>query len=334
MSRLLGFVMLGMLLLPWGAPRASTPPPQATLDSTQDWARYTSARSQEAARSLFHEGNELLKDGHLKKAVERYRRALVFWEHPAIHYNLALARLNLDQPLELYEDLQEAVRYGPQPLDPQKYEFARNTLRLLEKQQIARIDVSCDEPGAVVTLDGKTLFTAPGRVEKVVLAGAHSIVATKAGYLTVQEKTQRFPAGEKTAVHLEMYVDRIVYKRPGPVWPSWAMVGVGAALVAGGGLLHVEARDSIRGFDAGVLACDGCFPEPVHARQLSRGNTLQRTAVGSYFVGGGAMAVGAVFLYLNRPQPFREIPGKGLVPVSVVPVIGSGTGGAQATFQF
>ena len=40
------------------------------------------------------------------------------WDHPGIHYNLALALLNMDQPVEVYQNLENAIKYGAEPLDP------------------------------------------------------------------------------------------------------------------------------------------------------------------------------------------------------------------------
>src|ERR1700733_7519084 len=44
------------------------------------------------------------------------RDALKHWDHPAIHYNLALAQMELAQPIEAYDNLTTAIKYGDAPL--------------------------------------------------------------------------------------------------------------------------------------------------------------------------------------------------------------------------
>jgi hypothetical protein len=60
------------------------------------WVKGVSAADQSAAIELFHEGNGLLKESLFVQAAAKYREALHHWDHPGIHYNLALALLNLD----------------------------------------------------------------------------------------------------------------------------------------------------------------------------------------------------------------------------------------------
>src|SRR5687768_7442231 len=66
------------------------------------WARGVSNERQQAAQVAFREGNVQLNNGLFVQAVDKYRSALTHWDHPAIHYNLALALLNLDQPIEVF----------------------------------------------------------------------------------------------------------------------------------------------------------------------------------------------------------------------------------------
>ncbi len=95
-------------------------------------------------------------------------------------------------------------------------------------------------------------------------------------------------------------------------------------------MLHLQVSDNYRAFDKGIAACGGCIPSPDLAQLRSRGDNLQRVAVGSYAVGGAALVAGAVFLYLNRPQldaPVEE-------GVRVAPFLVGETRGALAFFQF
>src|SRR3569832_1835287 len=82
---------------------------------TRPWAAVVKKSEQEAARKLFHDGNVQLNDGLFAKAAEVYKQALTHWDHPAIHYNLALALMNLDQPIESQANFRVAVEVGGAP---------------------------------------------------------------------------------------------------------------------------------------------------------------------------------------------------------------------------
>ena len=122
-------------------------------DDERPWARGVSDTDQSAALQSFREGNASLNEGVFVTAVKQYREALKHWDHPAIHYNLALALMNLDQPIEVYESLAKALKYdpkaGPAPLDADKYDRAKNYM-LLAQKQVANVDITCDKPGAKV----------------------------------------------------------------------------------------------------------------------------------------------------------------------------------------
>jgi len=110
-----------------GVAVADTPSPKdekaGTDETLQDgatgerpWAAGVSNAEQKAALEEFHKANLLLNDGLFARAADGYRAALKHWDHPAIHYNLALALLNLDQPVEAFDHLQVSVKFGEAPL--------------------------------------------------------------------------------------------------------------------------------------------------------------------------------------------------------------------------
>src|SRR5690606_8817981 len=136
MSRLIG-VMLGVVLgmssafaQPAEAPEDVVPPTPTTgekadtgetlqkgAEAERPWAAGVSAAKQKAALLKFREANELLNQGLFARASEQDKIALADWKHPAIYYNLALALMNVDQPIEAYESLEQAIVYGPAPLE-------------------------------------------------------------------------------------------------------------------------------------------------------------------------------------------------------------------------
>jgi hypothetical protein len=300
------------------------------------WAQGVSAEKQKAALELFRAGNILLKESVFVKAIEKYRQALALWDHPAIHYNLALALLNLDQPVEVHEHLVAAMRYGVAPLDTEKMEHARAYKNLIERQ-LAQLELTCDEPGASVSLDGKVLFTGPGKYEGRVRPGAHTFVVSKEGHApTTLSRTVH--ADEKTALALKLLSDEDLtrYRRQWSAWKPWAVLGAGAAVALGGGALHMNARKSYDNFDTRIAECGGCVPAPEVTNMRAHGDSLQQLAFGAYAVGGAAVVTGAVLAYINRPQAYRITPDEAQSPqgVSVAPLVGRGEGGILATLRF
>lgn len=298
------------------------------------WAKGISQADQDASLALFGEGNALLKESIFVQAVEKYRQALARWNHPAIHYNLALALMNLDQPVEVHEHLVAALRFGPAPLEKEKYEYARNYKTLVEKQ-LARVDITCATPGATVTLDGQTLFVAPGRYEALVRPGAHSISATMAGYVPSDQSRTLLP-GETTTLDLKLFTsdDLIRYKRRWSAAMPWLVMGAGVAVAGGSTFLHLQSRDHFRAFESGIAECGGCVPPTAVADERSQGNLMQTGAIAGYAVGGAVIVTGAVLAVLNQPKPYRIEPGQEAATVQVTPLLGAGSGGAVATFRF
>ncbi|WP_257450945.1 peptidase associated/transthyretin-like domain-containing protein [Archangium lipolyticum] len=334
----LGLALMVLMHSPWTA-SAATPNKPGTrpeTEATLPWSRNVPQEDQDAAYVLFREANGLLKESFFRQASEKYTQALERWKHPAIHYNLALALMNLDKPVEAHQHLESAMRYGPEPLEEEKYEYARTYKALIEKQ-LTRVEFSCDTPGAIVTLDGQPLFTAPGHYVGMVRPGAHSLVATKEGYLPT-DMSRTFMPGEQLTLDLKMCTveECTVYKRRWPVWMPWAVVGSGMAVAAGGGLLQLQTSQSYDTFDAGIRECGGCSmrDKPDLAALRTRGDNLQRAAFGAYGIGGAALVTGAVLLILNQPQAHRTDPNKPNHAVDVTPLLGGDTNGVLATFRF
>uniref|UniRef100_A0A674HDD9 Translocase of outer mitochondrial membrane 34 n=1 Tax=Taeniopygia guttata TaxID=59729 RepID=A0A674HDD9_TAEGU len=90
------------------APGADTPPataPQGERDMT--------AADMERARMLKEEGNEFVKKGNHKKAVEKYSESLKLNKECATYTNRALCFLSLKQYKEAAQDCTEALKLDP-----------------------------------------------------------------------------------------------------------------------------------------------------------------------------------------------------------------------------
>jgi tetratricopeptide (TPR) repeat protein len=307
-------------------------------NEVEPWSKGVSQADQEAAIVLFKEGNELLKDSVFVEAVKKYRAALKHWDHPAIHYNMAFALLNLDQPVEVYEHLEKAMEYGPEPLEQEKFELAKSYKALVEKQ-LSRVEISCDEADAMVTMDGTPLFKAPGRYASLVRAGPHTVLATKEGFQTA-EVSQSLPAGQVTKIDLVLVVSgKVKFVRHWAAWKPWVVFGTGALIMAAGGYFQVTAQKAFDDFDAAIEECHGCVPMGEVADFRSSGELNRTLSIVSYSVGGAALVTGAVLLYVNRQRAItpggKDDDGGGIEEkMSLVPVVGPSSAGFAATVRF
>jgi hypothetical protein len=301
------------------------------------WVQGVPQETRIAANRIFLEANSLMREGLFARAAEKYREALALWDHPGFHYNLAIAEINLDQPIAAYESLQRAVRYGAAPFGPDKLEQAQSFLKLL-RNQLAEIEVVCDEPGAVVTLDGKPLFTAPGRTQLVALPGGHQLTATESGRLPDTRQIVLAPgqrARFRLAPQLPLY---LAMERHWPAWRPWSATGVGLIVVAAGGVINWRSSSAFAStrHDAERLCtrtsgCDSALVTAALRDQRDHATRLQTAARATYLVGGTILVGGAVLLYLNRERPVHR---RRDVEVSLVPVLAPHVAGVSAHVRF
>jgi hypothetical protein len=324
---------------PAGEPPPAPPPP-SPQDDEKPWAKGVSAEEQKTANALFKEGNALLRDSFFVKAVEKYREAVSHWDHPAIHYNLAIALINLDQPIEVYTSLEKAMRYGTAALDQEKIELGERYKKLIE-QQLAWVTVSCTEDGAQVAIDGKQVFACPGEQETMLRAGEHTVTAAKPGFETAAV-TRVFAGGSRETVALKLYrpEELTAYERRFPAWLPWAVTGAGVVIAGIGGLVHSSAISDYGAFDDWARACEeetnmACAVTPEAQDLRDGGDSKQNVAGVMYVVGGLALATGVTLVLLNRPRPYRiDVESAGPTGVTLVPVVSPEGAGISAAFRF
>lgn len=314
-------------------------------EATEQWKRGVPQSEQAAALVLFREGNVSLNDGLFVPASEKYRAALKHWNHPAIHYNLALALLNLDQPIEVHDQLNQAIIYGAAPLEKDKFDHAKEYLLLVEKQ-LADIEVSCDKAGAKVSVDGKEAFIAPGKVTMKVRVGKHVFSADKQGF-NARVSAPYIGPGEKYRVELKLYTDPELtrYRRKWErAWVPWVVIGGGALVGLGAVGLELSAQSSYDDFNKRIAACNtmiaGCPTNtPGIAKLRDDGDSKRTMGYVGYGIAGAAIVTGAALLFVNREQSYRITPeeyeaGRGMHPVAVTPVVSPDMTGAMVQGSF
>ena len=306
---------------------------------------------EDCALRAFHQGNDLLNNGLFPQAVARYREALRCWDHPGIHYNLALALINLDQPIEVYEQLNEAIKYGSDPLDEGKFEHAKEYLKLVAGL-LADVEVSCDKPGAKVAVDGKEVFVAPGSFKAKVRVGKHTFYGEKEGY-NARVTAPFIGPGETFRIELKLYTAEELtrYRRRwDKTWMPYTVIGAGVLVGLIGGGLELSANSTYKDYQGQVARCNttaqACeiekHPDLVDMRKS--GDTKRTLGFVGYGVAGAAVATGALLAYLNRRTPYQIRPeerddeqdkAQGKAPaVSFTPVVSPGMTGALVQGHF
>jgi hypothetical protein len=320
--------------------------PNATLDKSSAAEDYRNVSPDEERKALkaFREGNAHLNDGFFMKAAEKYREALSHWNHPAIHYNLALALINLDQPIEVFDELTRAMAHGPPALgDKEKFDRAKGYLKLVEGQ-LADIEVSCDKIGAKVAVDGKDVFIAPGKYTAKVRVGKHTFYAEKQGY-NARVNAPFIGPGEKFRIELKVYTPEELTRhrrRWQSTWLPYAVLGAGAAVGLGAGALELSAQSSYDEFNARVAACNtmaaGCaLDTPGITTPRDSGDTKRLLGYVGYGVAGAAIATGATLLWLNRRQAYQISPDEleaASAPVAITPIVSPDVMGAMVQGHF
>lgn len=275
--------------------------------AAQPWSEGVSeARKAEAQKQLEH-GNALFLSKKFKEALEAYRSATASWDHPAIRFNMVRVLIQLERPIEAFDELTKALQYGKQPFDDAIYNEALNYQKLLATQ-IAEIEIGCTQAGAKVTLDGQTLMTCPGKQKRRIAPGQHGVVATKDGYLTKQLDVV-IVGGKLETIELELVplaqAARVVHRWPG--WIPWVVFGGGLAVAGVGGLIQYNASSLMDDYertiarDCAVMGCD--LSDPQYADLVDKRESAElrnKVAIGVISVGAAGAIVGGVMLVMNR----------------------------------
>ncbi|HSC86896.1 MAG TPA: hypothetical protein VLC09_06480 [Polyangiaceae bacterium] len=310
----------------------------ASKSDTRPWAQGVSIERQTRANEQVQQGNALLKESLFAQAAERYRASLRDWDHPGTHYNLALALLALDDPIGTHEHLEAAIAHGPEPLLGQdKFDYAKKYLTLLN-QQLVSLEITCDEPAAVVRLDGKPLFRAPGRHLGLILRGEHTVTASKAGFETT-EITRRFDANEPIVLPVRLYrpEELIIHERNYPLWIPITVASAGLLVAGAGGVFTYLSQSNYDQFDQVVVddpgCAFGCMASDEAQAHLDQASLYQTLSFVGYAAGGALIATG-FSLWLFDGSRERRVEPDERQTISVVPTAGPSSAGFLATGHF
>lgn len=309
-------------------------------DDDRPWVTGVAREARERAYKIFLAGNEDMKEALFAKGAEQYKAALALWDHPAFHYNLGIARMNLDKIIEAYGSFERSREHGPVPIGEDKYELAEYYMNLL-RNQLAELDVVCNEPGAAVALDGKPLFIAPGRRRVMVRPGGHRVEATKAQREPDIQEAVLDPGDSKQVTLAPQYPEYLATTRRWSPWVPWAVVGAGATAMLLGGALDLKSSADFRAYDEGITdecaGYDGCLqsrvPDALRG-QLDRAELEQQLARGFYIAGGLTFIAGTAILFINRERIVRRRGPVERSDIAFTPVFTPHLAGVSARLRF
>lgn len=267
----------------------------------------TSPDKQEQARKIFHLANERFEQRRVDEAVILYRKALRLWPHPRILFNIAVSLGFLSQPLESAKVFGQVLRYGPDPITPERYKQASDRyLELLG--QLAVLQVVCGETGANVYVNGRPVGTGPLDKKVTLGPGTHMVTANLSGKVPYSAQVRLEPGSRaKLEVRLRAFTEVLQYKlvdRYHWAVPSIVTTVAAALLGAGVGLL-VQGRADVGEIQDGIsehIRLNGpSTPFTYDTNKEDKGVTMQIT--GQALLGAaGAAAVAAVVLWLVRKK--------------------------------
>jgi tetratricopeptide (TPR) repeat protein len=325
-----------------------------------------SEENRRKALTIYKTGNGHFEESRYSQALAEYLKAIPYWDHPAIRYNMAVCYINLDRTMEAFESLKKALSFGAEPLG-QHHSQALTYMKLV-RGRLAEITVRCEQDGVKVTLDGHPLLTGPGKASSTVLAGKHMIVSSLEGFVT-DTKELVLGSGEKQELSITLVPlsKAVKMKQRFKTWIPWTVMSAGIVVAAIGVPLLLKAYDTFKLYNDGFSEeCPrGCFPEERSSALISlhdQGSAYRASAYAVFGIGGAVTAAGVALVILNIPRAVRAErsepapgtepvpgpgpgrgPGPGPSPLSsvpepsrfqILPSIGPGFYGAQAEIRF
>lgn len=307
------------------------PAPAPAPAGETPWSRGVSEDAKAKAQALLEAGNALIVQNLDKEALAKYEAALAQWDHPAIRFNMVRALINLDRPIDAQDNLERALTFGAEPLGAEVFAEASTYQRLLA-QQIATVTVSCDQPAAIVTVDGEPIGACPGEHPLRLRVGPHTIAGDGVGLIaTTRREGLAAGANPAIAVHLRTLVDVTVTRTRWATWKPWAVAAGGATLGGVGAALILSARGLRSDYQAalvrecGELACDPAQLPVGTTDLLDRARFRDRLGIATAIAGGAAVITGVVLVVMNRPFTVVERD----VGVALAPTAGGWTLGVR-----
>ncbi|MBI5501219.1 MAG: PEGA domain-containing protein [Deltaproteobacteria bacterium] len=119
-----------------------------------------SARDEREARRLFEQGVDLVNEGDLEGAIEKFWASYDRNPRAIVLFNIGAVQIELGNTEGALETLRRFVTEAGEDVDPGQLEQAQQVVRDLESQ-LTFLRVIVSEPGASITIDGRAAGTSP-----------------------------------------------------------------------------------------------------------------------------------------------------------------------------
>lgn len=244
---------------------------------------------------------------------------------PLILVNLMYTYRDLQDFKNAYGHAEEVLAFDVDKLGPLYEEVVEVRDQLLT--HLATLDIECFEPTTSalsasdaapgessatmpvrVQLDGNPQLLRRGRVRLRIRPGNHALIAEKKSYLTASVALAAFPRQHiRARCSMLANVDAVRTVHRWDTWiPRW-LAGIGASVGILGGVMLWRGNENNRqyreAFQVACLAPQGCFAADYPAQLntfKSRSVWYRGFGIGATIIGGTALAVGLVGLYLNQ----------------------------------
>ncbi len=308
------------------------------------------ANPRRKARRLFRQGIKLYKRGMHLDALQKFRKARKIYPSYKIDLNIGGVLDSMGRRTEAavyFEKFLINATKAPRPV----IRSAQDRLAQLKKK-LASVKVTCQEEGATVLMDGKSMGKVPLELPIYVEPGKHLLTAEKPGLLPFRQQ-QELVAGQHITVDIRLEEKPAPVKKPAsqpapkkpvvvappvPAGPDEALLqkhrsrsllayttlGVGLALAAGAGLLctvgWVSGEESYSAYKDEVL------PELIGEHWQDVKTSRNMITAGYIMAGAAAVSLGvSIFAFATRPrleQPARAT--SALPSIRLAPTAGGG----------
>ena len=179
------------LILAVGVPAWAAPPEKAG----------TTQASSDKASELMNQGVAHYSKGNLEGARKAFLEAFELAPHHTVASNLAEVEIKLGRYRDASEHLNYVLRALPPSATEERMSSEKDLAQCRERLSVVRVAVTVQ--GAAVTLDGKTLGTAPLETELWLEPGEYVVEARHVGYEPASERVVA-KAGESREITLAL----------------------------------------------------------------------------------------------------------------------------------
>ncbi len=309
-------------------------------------AEEVSAENKAAARDLATEGIKLAQEGKCDEAIPKLTRAEQLYHAPTILTWIGQCQIDIGHLVEGTETLNRVVREDLDEDAPEAFQAAQAKARELISQarpKIGKLTIKVtptDLDGLVVEVDERAIASALVGAPKPTDPGPHSVKVSAPGYQSVTRELELAEGGQESlsielvpdpagadrgqdAAPLENSGDEPNESESKANWIGWTTVGVGAALMAGGGVMGYLAMSKENDLSCGD---DGrCPPSESDSLDAARRNATLSTVL--FGVGGAVAVTGVVLLITGKSSAPEEARGSYLEPT-----VGLGNLGIRGAF--